>query len=183
MGLDLRIRPVIRRGGALLALFGLLVGLPAAAGPYIGLDGAYSRLEVGSERFEPWLTRVRAGYALSHGFAAELEYGTSFIDDSAQGLDGSVPTHYGINLRLFGTGATRTRPYFLLGFGRTEVELDDPDGGQDVRETFEGIKLALGAEERLRRLPNLWVTGEVFSWIEKDDVNLRGLALGVRYDF
>ncbi len=157
--------------------------LPGKASPSFGTDIGYARIVVADRPFEVWLSQTQVGYTLVEHMAVELRYATTVVDDDEVGLTAAVSSHYGVDLRWLPFDFSTTRPYAALGYARTKVELRDHRLRTRISDVFRGLSVTAGIEERVLGWPNLWITAAGFTWIEQNDLTLRGLSLGVRYAF
>ena len=164
--------------------FLILIGLvsansvQAADRLYAGADAMRTEVNIGGGKFKPYVPKLRAGYYLMNKVAVELQYIMSGdADDSGSNL--KIEKMYGGYLRLDSDLHNRARIYLLGGYTETELSvtgnLESLSGQKDG-----SFSWGIGAEDRITKLRNTFLTLEYMQYYNKDGYKISGISLGFR---
>jgi hypothetical protein len=150
----------------------------AAERLYAGVDAMRTEVKIGGAKFKPYVPKLRAGYYLMNKVALELQYIMSGdADDSGSNL--KIDKMYGGYLRLDSDLHNRARIYLLGGYTQTELSvtgnLESLAGQKDGSFTW-----GIGAEDRIVRMRNTFMTLEYMQYYNKDGYKITGISLGFR---
>ena len=152
----------------------------AETGIYTDIDVMYNQVKVNNGKFNPWSGKIKLGYNITKNWAVEGQYGTSFKDDTDQGVTLELKQVMGAYVRWGSDMHNNVRLYILLGQGRSVVEYT---GSEKHEDTLDGFSWAIGAEERSSTFKTMSYTVEYTSYYHKSGQDVSGLSLGLRFDF
>lgn len=167
---------------ALLSIFS--AGFASATELYGEINTSYVFSKIGDEKFNPLALEARIGIYLEQQVGLEAYYGSGLSDDSQVGIDLSLTTLAGINLR-FESPETKDgmKIFVLLGYGMSEWDVDRSGTGEPGKVDFDDFSYGGGLEWRIGTSENWFVNVRGQSFLNKDDLNLGTGSLGVRYAF
>lgn len=167
---------------AFLSLFS--VGFASATELYGEINTAYVFSKIDNEKFNPHALEARFGFYLEQQVGLEAYYGTGLSDDSQLGIDLSLNTLAGINLR-FESPETKDgmKVFVLLGYGMSEWDVDRSGTGEPGKVDFDDFSYGGGLEWRINNSKNWFINLRGQSFLNKDDLSLSTGSLGVRYAF
>jgi len=172
---------------SLVLLFLLAVLLTSNAeadnstGIYTDVGLMYTQVKVNNGKFKPWGAKIKLGYNITKNFAIEGQYGSSFKDDSDQGVTVDLKQAMGAYIRWGSDRHNNVRIYVLLGQSRSKVDWKGPTTqGSD---TLDGFSWAVGAEERSQKVKSMSYTAEYTSFYRKSGQEISGLSIGLRFEF
>jgi hypothetical protein len=172
---------------SILALFCLSSGFAQAASTtttpktYYELAAMYNQIELASGEFNPWIAKLKFGYQYNENLSFEVHYGTGVKDDTDTNLNVEFKDTYGGYLR-WGSGIhNNVRVYILLGQARTTINWSGSTNSGE--EELDDFSWAVGAEERSKRVRNMFYTAEYASFYHKGDQDVTGISLGLRFEY
>jgi hypothetical protein len=167
---------------AFLSLFS--VGIASATELYGEINTSYVFSKIESEKFNPLALEARFGFYLEQQVGLEVYYGAGLSDDSQVGIDLSLNTLAGVNLR-FESPETKDRMkiFVLLGYGMSEWDVDRSGTGEPGKVDFDDFSYGGGFEWRIDKSKNWFMNVRGQSFLNRDDLNLSTGSLGVRYAF
>jgi len=155
---------------------------PAAyAGTYIVLAPAQIKIKTDPGSTKPSVIDFRIGYEIDeHKF--ELAVMSSMNDDSLNELVTDIPSVRSVFYRYNPDPRSSVKLEFILGYSQVEIEstyINVPTSS----ETFEGVSYGIGLEEALQSIPQLKFKVDLIQMYKGDDLDLRLLSVGFRYEF
>jgi len=175
----------------LKASFAALFGLAVLAGPTAQADNSmglytdvgimYNQVKVNNGKFKPWGAKIKLGYNITKNFAIEGQYGSSFKDDTDNGVTLDLKQAMGAYIRWGSDRHNNVRIYILLGQSRSKV--DWKGSTTQGSDTLDGFSWAVGAEERSQKVKSMSYTAEYTSFYRKSGQEISGLSIGLRFEF
>ncbi|MBY5993324.1 porin family protein [Ferrimonas balearica] len=147
---------------------------------YLGAQFNYGQVDTQFGDANPIALHALGGYQFNPYLAVEGRIGLGVSDDETnEDITIEIDSYYGLYLTGTLPLSDWVKVYVLLGATDVNLEQDldsrsDTFGSTDV--TY-GVGLSLLATERLA------ITIEAVQWLDKGDIDVAGLGLGVRYDF
>lgn len=165
----------------------LALSLPAlAAGPYVG--GNYSRMEFDDPERDtddpvtPDAVTLRLGAEANDVVGLEARGGVGFDSATRDGVEYELDHLYGAYLKL-SAPLEQARPYIIGGYSRVRATARVDFGllsGSET-ETREGESWGAGVD--LGLTDNVALNLEYMRYLDKDDLEVSGIALGLRSAF
>ena len=152
----------------------------AETGIYTDVDVMYNQVKVSNGKYNPWSGKIKLGYNITKNWAIEGQYGSSFKDDTNNGVTVELKQVMGAYVRWGSDMHNNVRLYILLGQGRSVVAYT---GNESHEDTLDGFSWAIGAEERSSTYKSMSYTIEYTSYYHKSGQDVNGLSLGLRFDF
>jgi hypothetical protein len=148
---------------------------------YAELGAMRTEVKIGGANFKPYVPKFKAGYYVMNKVALELQYMLSGdADDSGSNL--KIDSMYGGFLRLESDLHNRARIYLLGGYTQSKLSvtgnLESLSGQEDG-----GFSWGIGAEDKIARMRNTFLTLEYTQYYNKDGYKITGISLGMRYSF
>lgn len=161
--------------------------------PYIGINLSQNRVEINdlSGKLRPTALGLTAGISLTPHLAAELRL-SSGISDSSKSIDGNGDTAklklkqkltYGLYLKGIVPVTRSFSLYALVGGTHFKAELKGKSALGSVSETDSDSDFSYGAGLIFDASMNTSINLEYARLYNKDDIDIRGLLLGINYHF
>ena len=186
-----------------IVLIGLAVSLGSLSGnAFAGLTpGAYAGIQYAStdftldgipEDFSPTALIGRAGSNLNQYFSIEGRLGLGLSDDTVTVTDVTTTESRTIELdTLIGAYGVGRLPlgksssvYALVGLTRVDATLSASlAGGGSGSESDDESDLSYGVGADIGILYNLWINVEYVQYLDKSDLEVSAIALGLRFGF
>ena len=162
----------------------LNAGYASATELYAEVNTSYSSAKIEDEKFNPLSLETRLGFYLEKQVGIEAYFGTGLNDDSQAGLDLSLNTIAGVNLR-FESPETKEgmKLFILLGYGFTQWDVNRSNTGEPGKVDFDDFTYGGGFEWRLGKSEHWFVNVRGQRYLNKNDISLDTGSLGVRYAF
>tara|TARA_R110002072_G_scaffold1130_10_gene9472 strand:- start:42877 stop:43401 length:525 start_codon:yes stop_codon:yes gene_type:complete len=167
---------------ACLALFS--AEFASATELYGEINTSYAFSKIADEKFNPLALETRFGFYLEKQIGLEAYYGTGLSNDKQSGLELSLNTIAGVNLRLESPDTKDgMKVFILLGYGMSEWDVDRSGTGEPGKVDFDDFSYGGGFEWRLGKSENWFVNIRGQRFLNKKDISLDTGSLGVRYAF
>lgn len=170
-----------------LAFFVLGFSLPAlAGGPYVG--GNYSRMAFDDperdtdDPVRPDAVTLRVGAEANEVLGLEARGGLGFESDTRDGVEYDLDHLYGGYLKL-SAPLEQVRPYVIGGYSRVRATATVDLGPLSGRETDTREGESWGAGMDLALTDDVALNLEYMRYLDKDDLEVSGIALGLRSAF
>ena len=167
--------------GIFLLLCAALPNAYAASKMYYELDASYGTIKLTDGKFNPWLARMKFGYNITDNFSVEGHYATGVKDDTLNSLNVELKQMMAGYIRWGSNTMDNVRLYILLGQARTTLNWDGPT--KTGEEQLDDFTWAVGAEERSKKITNMYYTAEYASYFHKGNQDVTTISLGLRFDF
>lgn len=159
------------------------VGFASATELYGEINSSYVLSKIEDETFNPLALEARVGFYLEQQVGLELYYGTGLSDDTEVGIELSLNSIAGVNLRFESPEAQGMKVFILLGYGMTEWDVDRSGTGEPGKVDFDDYNIGGGFEWRIGKSENWFVNLRGERFLNKDNIRLNTGSLGVRYVF
>jgi hypothetical protein len=162
----------------------LCAGFTSATELYGEINTNYVFSKIEDEKFNPLALEARFGFYLEQQVGLEAYYSMGINDDSQVGIDLTLNTTAGVNLR-FESPETKEgmKVFILLGYGMTEWDVDRSGTGEPGKVDFDDFSYGGGLEWRLCNSKNWFINLHGQRFLNKNSLSLDTGSLGVRYAF
>lgn len=134
---------------------------------YVALD-----IEEGGEGPSPDLIMAKFGSKASPSMSTELRIGFGVSSDDFDGIDYKINNMYGAYLKVHASEGVN-QPYFIVGY--TKGKMSATFEGDSLSDSEDDFSFGIGVDF------NNGINLEYTSYIDKDDVELTGLAVGFAF--
>lgn len=150
---------------------------------------ADARLGAGGVRhseldFYPAFGSFSAGFFLYENIGLEAFVDTSIKSSSKNVFDLSITEASGIALRLQSPPERGLQAYVLLGYVDFTLSQDEEGaaGARTVVQSFEGVRLSVGLQQRLEVAEGLIFGVEYRNYYADTGITVDGVSVGLRYE-
>ena len=186
-----------------IGMIGLVVSLGSMSGSaFAGLTpGAYAGVQYGiadlsfegvSEDFSPTALIGRAGSNLNQYFSIEGRLGLGLSDDTLTATEGTTTASLSVELDtligIYGVGhvplGKSSSIYALVGLTQIDATASASVtgiGSASLSDDESDFSYGIGADIGI--LYNLWVNVEYVQYIDKADIDVSAIALGLKFGF
>lgn len=167
---------------ARLVFLSALAWFPAAhAGDYYAaVDASINRITIASTDFSPRLARIRAGYEFSK-YAVELQYAAGASEDAVNQLTVEVDQQIGAYFRVNYGLNPKAKIYLSLGVAQTSI--NRTLSGVTESDDYQDLSYNIGIEDYYPWVRDLRIVLEYSEYYKDNDLEIKGLSLGIRYNF
>mgnify|MGYP000754098558 CR=1 FL=1 len=177
---------MIKKGCLAFILMGQSI-TSSALDLYVGLDANYILSEVtvddASAEFQPLALSGRIGAYIEPMVGLEFYGMTGAASDDDLDIDMDLSYTLGLAARFETPESEGGKIYFLLGYGITELDMDRSGTGEPGTATFHDFTYGGGVEFRLGGSDKLFINLQAVRYYAKDDIEIDGASLGLRYRF
>ena len=163
-------------------------------GAYAGIQYAVADLTLDGipEDFSPTALIGRAGSNLNQYFSIEGRLGIGLSDDTVSATDGvntaSISIELDTLIGAYGVGrlplGESSSVYALVGVTRVDASISASlTGFPSVSDSDDESDLSYGVGADIGILYNLWINVEYVQYLDKSDLEVSAIALGLRFGF
>ncbi|MFV2058158.1 MAG: porin family protein [Thiohalomonadales bacterium] len=174
--------PILVFFSVLLAIVQMSDAL-AEGNPRFYIEGnlAQTQVKVPSSKYKLYMAGIKVGYHVQQYVAVEAQYATTISDDDANNLTVDVGSLSGFYLRVGSSNKKDMRTYLLFGQSYATVNYTSTRGS--FSDKVEDFAWGIGAEERLKRWPLVFLNAEYLQQFENNGEKITTISLGLRYEF
>lgn len=171
---------------SLLILMMTLICIPQkslANSSYIGIDYAYTDLDISNENANPSMAALRIGTSIHHNISVEGQYLLPISTDSIYRMDFDLEQSKRIYLLLQSDIVSGFGLDISLGYAVTDLAVTGPENTYNGTDQYNDFSWGLSIHQQIPYLENAHIKLGYLHLYKDSNIKIAELSLGISYYF